>query len=146
MLLRLSSAIKVQIKYVFQRGDTLYWQRRVPKDLEDRYGGTKILKVNLNTNDLNRAAKKVEALNKQHEAQWEAMRGNRTLTPGDVRGLALQLLKRHSLAPYPAANDESAVDYFIETTFQVKREQMARPLLILRPAMANFSQNTTPRR
>jgi len=41
MLLRLSSAIKVQIKYCFLRGDTLYWQRRVPKDLEDRYSGGK---------------------------------------------------------------------------------------------------------
>ena len=88
MLFRLSSSIKVQIKYVFQRGDTLYWQRRVPKDLEGRYGSTKILKINLNTNDLNRAAKKVEALNKQHEAQWEAMRGNKSLgsTPAMTSG------------------------------------------------------------
>jgi len=40
----------------------------------------KFLKINLNTNDLNRAAQKVEALNKQHEALWTAMRGNKAIS------------------------------------------------------------------
>lgn len=125
MLLRLSSSIKVQIKYVFLRGDTLYWQRRVPKDLEDRYGGSKLLKINLNTNDLNKAAKQVESLNRQHEATWEAMRGNQEVTPANLRQQALLLLKRHNLTPYPAQNDEAEVEHFIANTFQEKKESRA---------------------
>lgn len=84
MILKLSSSIKVQIKYVFQRGDTLYWQRKIPKDLEDRYSNSAPLKENLHTSDLAQAAKLVERLNRQVEAEWEAMRGNTALTPQTV--------------------------------------------------------------
>lgn len=126
MILNLSPSIKVQIKYVFQRGDTLYWQRRVPKDLKERYGNAPLLKVNLKTNDLNRAAKMVERLNQQHEAQWEAMRGNKALTPAIIRDQALLLLKQHGLAPLPAENHPDTVEHFIETTFEEKRTRLAK--------------------
>jgi hypothetical protein len=76
MILKLSKSFKVQIKYVFKRGDTLYWQRKKHKDLAERYGSTQTLKINLNTNDLSKAARLVARYNQQHEAIWEAMRGN----------------------------------------------------------------------
>lgn len=126
MILKLNPTIKVQIRYVFSRGDTLYWQRRVPKDLESRYGGPKVIKVNLNTTDLHRAAQQVERLNKQFEAEWEAMRGNKRLTPANVRTQALLLLKKWNLAPYPADNDEASIDHFIDTHFVTQREAAAK--------------------
>jgi hypothetical protein len=106
-------------------GDTIHWQRKVPKDLEDRYGGSKLIKVNLKTNDLSRAFKQVDRLSRQYEASCDAMRGNSALTPATVKGQALLLLKKWGLAPYPAGNDEDAVDLFIEKTFQDKREKFA---------------------
>lgn len=126
MILRLSSSIKVQIKYCFSRGDTLYWQRRVPKDLEERYAPTKLIKINLNTNDLNKAAKLVERLNREHEALWDSMRGNAKVTPASIKEQAVLLLKKHNLAPLPASNDSQTVDQFIEATFEEKRVAIAR--------------------
>jgi hypothetical protein len=68
--------------------------------LEDRYSGSKLLKVNLKTNDLHKAAQQVERLNQQHEAQWELMRGNRALTPANVHDQALsEHRKQRWLAP-----------------------------------------------
>lgn len=126
MILRLSSSIKVQIKYCFSRGDTLYWQRRVPKDLEERYSPTKLIKINLNTSDLNRAAKLVDKLNRQHEALWDSMRGNVKVTPANVKEQALLLLKKHNLSPFPGNNDPDEVEHFIASTFDDKREKMAK--------------------
>ena len=94
MILRLSSSIKLQIKNCFLRGDTIYWQRKVPKDLEDRYSGSKLIKVNLKTNDLSRASKQVKRLNRQYEASWDAMRGNSALTPATVKGTSKSSYRR----------------------------------------------------
>jgi integrase len=129
MILRLSNSLKLHIKYCFLRGDILYWQRKVPKDLEDRYGGPKLLKINLKTADLNKAAKQVDRLNKAHEASWDAMRDDAALTPASVKVHALLLLKKWGLAPYSSDNDEAAVDQFIEKIFQDKREKLAGELV-----------------
>ena len=126
MFLRLSSSIKLQIKNCFRRGDTLYWQRKVPKDLEDRYGGSKVLKINLNTTDLGRAAKLIEGLNKQHESLWDSMRGNQSITPASVHAQALLLLKKYGLSPYSNKNDEMTVDHFIDSIFEPKRIAAAK--------------------
>ena len=73
--------LMIKIKYVFQRGETCYWQRKIPSDLLDRYPASGPLKVNLKT--LNPAAVAVEVakLNRKHEALWAAMRKDSTLSP-----------------------------------------------------------------
>ncbi len=125
MILKLSKSFKVQIKYVFKRGDTLYWQRKIPKDLAERYGGTQTLKINLNTNDPSKAARLVARYNQQYEAIWEAMRGNIALTPATVKAQAHLLLKQHGLSAYGANNHDEAIHQFIETVFEPKREKLA---------------------
>lgn len=47
-----------------------------PLDLLDRYGGKRLIKVNLKTNDLKQVAKQVAALNKQYESSRSALRNN----------------------------------------------------------------------
>jgi hypothetical protein len=51
MLISTSSVFDLSLRYVFQRGRTYYYQRRILKDLRHRYGGLSNIKVNLKTND-----------------------------------------------------------------------------------------------
>ena len=74
MLLTLGP-LQVKIKYTYTRGKTTYYQRAVPSDLHDRYPG-KTIKKDLKTADPIRVARMVEALNKQYEAEWEALRSS----------------------------------------------------------------------
>lgn len=53
------------------------------------------------------------------------MRGNKAITPSDLREQALLLLRKNGLDPFPAENDEIAVELFIDNTFRVKWELMA---------------------
>ena len=94
MRLFLGSVFKVSIRYIYPRGNTYYYQRKVPLDLLDRYGGQRHIKVNLKTNDLKQVAKQVAALNKQYESTWAALRGNPELKPRSVREDAVKLLER----------------------------------------------------
>jgi hypothetical protein len=107
MKLSLGSIFKVSIRYVYQRGDTYYYQRKIPLDLLERYGGTRLIKVNLKTADLKQVAKQVGALNKQYESIWASLRSNRNLKPLSVREAAIKLLAKHELKVLPARNEES---------------------------------------
>jgi hypothetical protein len=89
------------------------------------YGGLGLIKVNLKTSDPVAAARKVEALSRQLEPEWEAMRENPKLTPSQVREAAKALLKKHGLRPYPYPNPETDLDVFIDTVLQPKREAHA---------------------
>jgi len=66
--------LMLKIKYVFQRGDTCYWQRKIPSDLLDRYPSSGPLKVNLKSLDPAVISSRVVTLNRKHEALWAAMR------------------------------------------------------------------------
>ena len=68
MKVLLGRIFSVSIKYVRQRGNTYYYQWKIPQDLLPRYPGTMHIKVNLKTNDLDIVAKKVCQLNRQHES------------------------------------------------------------------------------
>ncbi|MBI2277487.1 MAG: tyrosine-type recombinase/integrase [Dechloromonas sp.] len=116
--------LMVKIKYVFPRGDTYYWQRRIPKDLADRYPATGPLKINLQTSDPRVIASKVARLNRQHEALWEAMRKDPNLTPQSAREAALAILKQHGLAVRGQPNDELALSMFYDR-LDGKRESYA---------------------
>jgi hypothetical protein len=114
MKLLLGSIFSVTVRYVYLRGNTYYYQRKIPKDLLHRYPGSTHVKINLKTSDPRQIAKKVGELNKQYEATWRSLRGNPDLKPLSVREAAQRLLAQHGLKPQPADNDENLYDQFIE--------------------------------
>jgi hypothetical protein len=59
MKLLLGGIFSVSIKYVYQRGNTYYYQRKIPQDLLPRYPGTTHIKVNLKTSEPALVARKV---------------------------------------------------------------------------------------
>jgi hypothetical protein len=125
MKLSLGSIFKVSIRYVYQRGDTYYYQRKIPLDLIERYGGTQLIKVNLKTSDLRQVAKQVSALNKQYESMWVSLRSNHTLKPRSVNEAAIKLLAKYELQPRPTNNEELNIDLFIDS-LEGKREAYAQ--------------------
>jgi integrase len=115
MRLFLGSVFKVSIRHVYPRGNTYYYQRKIPQDLVERYGGKRLIKVNLKTNDLKQVAKQVAALNKQYESTWSALRNNTDLKPWSVHEAAIKLLEEYGLRAKPATNDEHNIDAFIDS-------------------------------
>jgi integrase len=125
MKLSLGSIFTVSIRYVYQRGGTYYYQRKIPLDLLQRYGGTQLIKVNLKTSDLRQVAKQVSALNKQYESMWASLRSNHTLKPRSVSEAAIKLLAKYELQPRPTTNEELNIDLFIDS-LEGKREAYAQ--------------------
>jgi hypothetical protein len=125
MLISTSGVFDLSLRYVFQRGRTYYYQRRIPKDLRDRYGGLLNVKVNLKTTDPIQLAKQVTSLNKKYEATWHSLRSNPESTPATIRQSAVRLLGEYGLKPLPAANDEHNLDIFIDT-LKAKHEEYAK--------------------
>lgn len=114
MKLLLGRVFSLDIRYVYLRGKTYYFQRKIPRDLLHRYPGTTHIKVNLKTNNPALIAKSVRELNRQYESTWASMRGNPDLQPLSVRESAIKLLARYGLKPKPFDNDEHLFDSFIE--------------------------------
>ncbi|SEL64938.1 Phage integrase family protein [Nitrosovibrio tenuis] len=114
MKLLLGRIFSLDIRYVYLRGKTHYYQRKIPTDLLSRYPGSTHIKVNLKTSDPASVAKKVRELNRHYESTWAAMRGNPDLQPLSVRESAIKLLARYGLQPKPFDNDEHLLDNFIE--------------------------------
>ncbi|BCT69007.1 hypothetical protein NNRS527_02619 [Nitrosospira sp. NRS527] len=81
MKLSLGSLFKVSLRYVYKRGTTFYYQRKIPLDLVDRYGGKILIKVNLKTNNLKQVATQVAKLNRQYESTWASLRHNPDRSP-----------------------------------------------------------------
>ncbi len=125
MKLLLGRIFSVSIKYVYQRGNTHYYQRKLPKDLLHRYHGATHVKVNLKTSDPALIAKRVRELNRQYESTWAALRGNPELKPYSVREAAVKMLAEYGLKPQPADNDEHAFDLLIRV-FERKHETYAQ--------------------
>ncbi|MDO3559588.1 DUF6538 domain-containing protein [Ralstonia pseudosolanacearum] len=115
--------LRVTLKYAFRRGNIIYYQRPVPKDLQDRYPG-KLIKVSLGTGDIRAAADKITRLNREVEAEWSLMRGNPEATPKTIRGKAEEILGKFGLSPAPADNDPNARDLFYGH-LDAKRERFA---------------------
>ncbi|MBT9568651.1 MAG: tyrosine-type recombinase/integrase [Thiobacillus sp.] len=114
MRFHLSTHLMLKIKYVFHRGDSCYWQRKVPTDLVERYPSSGPLKVNLQTTDPRVVSAKVARLNREHEALWAAMRKDPSLTPHSARDAAGALLKSHGLPPTGREPDEDALSAFYD--------------------------------
>lgn len=122
MLLTLGP-LQVTIKYTYTRGKTTYYQRAVPSDLHDRYPG-KTIKIDLKTADPIRVARMVEALNKQYETEWEALRSSPELSAKALSIHADKWLEERGLKPYSADNDPLAIE-LIRDQFDSKRERWA---------------------
>lgn len=114
MRLLIGTHLMIKIKYVFARGDTYYWQRKVPTDLVERYPSSGPLKVNLRTVDPRTISIKVARLNREHEALWAAMRNDPTLSPQPARDAAGALLKSHGLPHTGKDPDEDALSLFYD--------------------------------
>jgi hypothetical protein len=114
MKLLLGRVLSLNIRYVYLRGKTHYYQRKIPRDLLCRYPGSTHIKVNLKTNDPISIAKKVRELNRHYESTWTAMRGNPDLQPFSASEAAIKLLARNGLQPKPFDNAEHLLDSFIE--------------------------------
>ncbi|MBA2658778.1 MAG: tyrosine-type recombinase/integrase [Nitrosospira sp.] len=115
MKLSLGSIFKVSLRYVYKRGTTFYYQKKIPLDLVDRYGGKVLIKVNLKTTDLKQVAIQVAKLNKQYESTWASLRHNPNMSPQSVRDSAIKLLAQYGLQPQFPQHDESGLDAFIDT-------------------------------
>lgn len=114
MRLLISTHVMIKIKYVFQRGGSYYWQRKVPVDLAGRYPSSGPLKVNLQTTDPAVIAAKVGRLNREHDALWAALRNDPALSPQSARDAAGALLKSHGLPPTGKDPDENALSLFYD--------------------------------
>lgn len=64
----------------------IYYQRVIPKDVQDRCGGTKLVKESLGTCDVLTAKKKIEQRNRELEAEWSMMGGHPEATPKTIKG------------------------------------------------------------
>jgi len=125
MRLTFGSIFELTIRYAYQRGNTYYYQRKIPVDLLERYGNVQLVKVNLKTTDLKLIAKKIVALNKKYESIWKALRTDTSLKPFQVHEAAIKLLAEHGLKPKPATNEEPNIDQFINL-LQGKQEDYAQ--------------------
>ncbi len=88
----LGNGLILMSQHLLRRGDTYYYWRKIPKDLQERFGGQKLKRVSLGTGDKLVAAKKASAMAAADDALWSAMRGKSDLSPPEVRAAAKALL------------------------------------------------------
>lgn len=130
MKITYGNILQVKLKYVYERPlkdgtPTLYYQRKIPLDLLDRYD-TRIIKEPLRTYDFAKAAKLVKTLNQKYEAIWSAMRENPSAKPAEIRLSAIDMLSRYGLKPNPSNNHEENLDKFIREVLEPKAIQYAQ--------------------
>ena len=63
----------VKIKHLFQKGGRLYYSRRIPADLKAHYSKS-IIRTNLKTSDIGKAAKLVAQFAARDDVLWTALR------------------------------------------------------------------------
>jgi hypothetical protein len=101
----------VTIPYSYQRGKVIYYQRAIPADLQERCAA-KMVKVKLDTDNLRLAAKQIEALNREVEAGWKAMRVSPDVVPKTIKMKAADLLRDWDLSPDSLSHDCDATSLF----------------------------------
>lgn len=126
MKLLFGSIITVSIRYTYLRDASYYYQRKIPKDLLDRYDGQKSVKANLNTLDPTELTKKVTALNRLYESTWKSMRNNSSITPTSIRANAINLLAQYGLKPLPTLNPDLNIELFLDLVVAPKRDKAAQ--------------------
>ncbi|MFV8641617.1 DUF6538 domain-containing protein [Ralstonia pseudosolanacearum] len=101
----------VKLKHAFMREGVVYYQRAIPTDLRDRYP-SRLIKQSLGTDDVIKAKREIERLDRQYEAEWELMRKHLDATPKSISGQAIELLRAHGLSADATQNDELAIELF----------------------------------
>jgi len=125
--------LRVTLKHAFLRGGVIYYQRAIPKDLQDRYPA-KLIKTSLETGDVVEAKRKIEKLDREIEAEWALMRGNPEATPKSIQGQAVELLRKHGLSADATSNDEIAIDLFRDHLDEKRQRYAGRDEVIYREA------------
>src|ERR1019366_5196572 len=75
----------IKIKHLFQKGGRLYYSRRIPSDLKPHYSQS-IIRTNLKTQDISKAARLVAQFAARDNVLWRAIRdGHGTLTTSETR-------------------------------------------------------------
>ena len=102
-------ALQVNIKNTYLRGGKFYYQRPVPAELRTRYTGATIKKA-LRTSDPVVAARMVDALNREVEAEWAGLRAAPESSPKALKAHAATFLRSFGLAPGAPDNPPEAVE------------------------------------
>jgi len=136
LIIKLSKSLSLMASYLYQRGDTFHFRLRVPKELADRYPSP-VIRQSLKTSDPRQAAKLADAMYRQYQASFSALRGNGQLSPADTIRAAQQLAD--SLPPL-----EFDTDYF-DTRYHayVERSGIDPVTLELNPGIIKDSDYLT---
>ena len=101
--------LQISLAYTYPRGNTIYYQRPVPKALHGRYSGKRI-KHDLKTADLSVAEKAVALLNRRYEAEWAGLLAAPESSPASLKAHADAFLKDRGLMPGSPLNHPMAVE------------------------------------
>lgn len=106
--------LKVTLKHAYLRDGVWHWQRKIPKELIDRYPTSGTLKLNLKTRDPVVAASRIATLDKKQEAIWEAMRKDPSLGPEPAREAARKLLADFGIESNGRTTDSATLRGFFD--------------------------------
>jgi hypothetical protein len=83
----------IKIKHLFQKGGRLYYSRRIPADLKAHYSKS-IIRTNLKTSDIGKAARLVAQYSARDDALWRTLRSpeGKGLTTEENRAAAQALI------------------------------------------------------
>lgn len=101
------SGITIEMQYVFSNNGSLYYQRAIPKALQERLG-RRTFKIKLD-HMLGNVSIQAAKLAKQHDALFKAMQLNKELTFTEQKLAALATLASYGLRP-----DDGNAEGFIE--------------------------------
>lgn len=115
--------LQISLAYTYPRGNTIYYQRPVPKALHGRYSGKRI-KHDLKTADMAVAEKAVALLNRRYEAEWAGLLAAPESSPASLKAHADAFLKARGLTPGALGNHPMAVE-LLHDHIDSKREHYA---------------------
>lgn len=106
------SGITIEMKHVFSNNGSLYYQRAIPKSLQERLN-RRTFKIKLDPM-LGNISTQAMKLAKEHDALFKAMQHNKELTLTEQKLAALATLATYGLSP----NDGNADGYIEDPSFE----------------------------
>ena len=101
------AGITIEMRFVFSNNGSLYYQKAVPKSLQDRIG-KRTLKIKLDPM-LGNVGQQAKKLASQHDALFKGMQQDKSLTVSEQKLAAIAALAIHGLRP-DDANKEAEID------------------------------------
>ena len=114
--------LKVTIKHTYPHGRKTIYQRAIPKDLRDRYGGKATLKVPIDSQVPAVVAREAARLSAQIDAEWLALRGDPAASPKALKAHAEAYLMAAGVAL--GAEEAQAVE-LLHDHWDTKRQAWA---------------------